>query len=138
MNDQKGRSERGKRTLPIFLASGTFQTQCGLLCLLSNLGACFSPETMYMFSNCRIISRGLQQLSDVQRALSFGLRGTCRLLTSSAVAVFLIHPACATQDFREFSHSLLQSCLSGPKNMGNGACSAWRRGGHPGATSLYP
>lgn len=89
-------------------SSGTFQQKCGLVCLFSNLGAFFSPETMYVFSNCRSTSQGLLQLSNVQKAF---LLSVWNLPLSHIVChpcLFLIHPSFR---FSEFSHSSSQLCL---------------------------
>lgn len=108
------------------LASGAFQKKCGLVCLFSNLGAFFSPETMYVFSICRSISQGLQQLSSVRRTSSFCLLGTYHSLTSSAVPV-PNPPSWATQVFSFLIHPL-NSIFSEPKSSAMHPYS--RCGGH--------
>lgn len=88
--------------LPIFLAQCQPQALSRKkVCLFNNLGAFFSPETMYLFSNCRSISQGLQQrlflLSLWNLSLAHFICHAC---------LFLIHPSCATQVFRVFSFTL--------------------------------
>lgn len=97
-------------------ASGTFHKKCGSVCLFSNLGAFFSPETMYVFSNCRNISRWLQQLSNVQRASSFCL---CGIYTHSLhlLSLFVPNPPfLCYPDFQSYLIHLLKYVFSEPRS----------------------
>lgn len=85
-------------------ATGTFQKKWGLMCLFGNLGAFFSPETMYVFCNCR--SSFTRTSTAQQCTKSLLLLSVWNLPLTHWICcpcLFLIHPSRAIQTFRVFS-----------------------------------
>lgn len=101
VNDQRKRSKNIKCALPIFLAQHQPQAlfrRSAVWCVYLVTLVHFSHLKPCMcFATAGAVSRGLQQLSNVQRVSSFCLCGIC------CPCLFLIHPSRAIQTFRVFS-----------------------------------
>lgn len=97
-------------------ASGTFQKKCGLMCLFSNLGAFFSPETMYVFSNCSSLHEDFNSSAMYKEPPPF----VCVEFTAHSLNLLSLFvpnpPFLCYPDFQSFLISLPNSVFSEPRS----------------------